>query len=178
MSQLKNEAQVHFLGFCSAVGASVFFSIVHFSLPFVLKTHALLYDLLFELLLTTTTIFVLTAIIRLSEFKPLTHIVWFALTVSAGSLYVVAVPTVIDRSLSIYILSKLELHQAVTAEELGRSVQQDYFADYDVIPTRLEEQQISGNVASVNGSLAITVQGSRIVALTTWYKKLLDSKYD
>jgi hypothetical protein len=86
-------------------------------------------------------------------------------------IYAIVVPTVVDRSLSIYILEKLV--------QRGGSIQQDafdellkleYFSEHRLIEIRLTEALNSGTIIIENGCVKITRLGQQIAAFTRYYR--------
>ena len=85
-------------------------------------------------------------------------------------LYAVMVPTVIDRSLSIYILEKID--------QRGGGIRQDAFADvfiseylpeFKLVDVRLTEQVNSGTVEIKNGCVLLTARGRLVTRVSSFY---------
>jgi len=104
--------------------------------------------------------------------------VWVGLCITIGSLYLLLIPTVLDRSLSIYMLQKLDSNSKIHISTWETDIENNYFKDYKVFETRLVEQKVSGSIVEdVNSFISITDRGERIVRLTNFYRELLAEKY-
>jgi hypothetical protein len=89
-------------------------------------------------------------------------------------LYSIMVPTLIDRSLSLYMLEKLHAHGAgITPESLARAITEDYFDERRVVDARLIEQLKSGTITIANGCVRLTPRGKLVVRLSQLYRKTL-----
>jgi hypothetical protein len=90
----------------------------------------------------------------------------------SGYIYALSIPTIIDRSYSIYILEKLEqqggkLKQAAFDE----AVIQEFTREHRLTDVRLTEQEQSGTVTVTNGCVALTEKGQMVVSFTRWYRE-------
>ena len=88
-----------------------------------------------------------------------------------GYSYAITIPTIIDRSYSVYLLEKLQ--------QQGGAIRQSAF-DNDIILTftrehrltdaRLTEQLASGTITVENGCVKLTEKGERTATLTRWHR--------
>lgn len=177
MRDLRSDLVLHRNGALSALAAGLLYLMAHFLFPFVVQTKALLFDLMFEVAMVSIIAFLGVGLVFRRSFRPVTQGVWLALTLATGMLYAVLVPTVLDRSLSIYILSKIDPDRGTSISRLSEEVQADYFKDYDVIAVRLNEQSLSGNLAIAGDRVMVTPRGRRVAALTAWYRSRIETKY-
>ena len=177
MDILHRELQLHLNGIMAFGLFAVIYPIQHFFLPFAIQTNALLIDLTIEMAVSALVAFAVVGVWRRASFQPVTQLVWLGLTLSIGMLYLLLIPTVLDRSLSVYMLSQLQHETPVNSDALASTVQANYFDDYNVITTRLIEQSVSGNIQVDGDHVLITPRGEGIVTLTENYRKLLASKY-
>lgn len=177
MNVFHRELELHLNGILTFAAFALIYPIQHFLLPFAVQTNALLIDLTIEMVLSALIAFSLITTIRRRSFRPVTQIFWLGFTLSIGMLYLLLIPTVLDRSLSVYMLSQLQPATPISTIALASNVQGNYFSDYDVISTRLIEQSVSGNISVDGDNIEITSRGERIVALTENYRTLLASKY-
>ena len=97
-----------------------------------------------------------------------------AIWLLAGTLMALAVPTVIDRSLSFYILEKLQqrgggIQQAKFEEVFTR----EYVREHRLVDVRLTEQQVSGTIVIANGCVRLTERGARLASLSRFFRKHL-----
>lgn len=91
-----------------------------------------------------------------------------------ATLYAFVVPTVIDRSLSVYILEKLEqrggaIRHAAVEEMLIR----EYFPEHRLVDIRLTEALNSGTIVIRDGCVHLTDRGRLIAHWTRLYRTTL-----
>jgi hypothetical protein len=81
--------------------------------------------------------------------------------------FLIVLPVTIDRSVSVFILTRMAAlpDRAFTAEEMRGVFTDVYLGRYRQIERRLEEQEISGNVARDAAGFRITPQGLAFVRL-------------
>ncbi|MCF3501743.1 hypothetical protein GUL02_15185 [Stenotrophomonas maltophilia] len=102
--------------------------------------------------------------------KSLLCIIWLL----GGYSFAISVPTVIDRSLSFYILEKLEQRGGGIRQSAFQDVFiKEYMVEHRLVDVRLTEQESSGTVEIVNGCVRLTEKGERIAALSRFYRKNL-----
>lgn len=91
-----------------------------------------------------------------------------------GYVYAITVPTVIDRSLSFYILEKMQ--------QQGGGIRQDRFEDlftrgysreHQLVAVRLTEQQISGTVVIEGDCVRLTLRGQRLASFSRYFRENL-----
>ena len=91
-----------------------------------------------------------------------------------GYAWAISAPTVVDRSLSIYILEKLEQRGGrIKLEAFEGIFQNEYMVEHRLVDVRLTEQQVSGTVTIEDGCVAITPRGETIAAITRFYRQNL-----
>jgi len=102
--------------------------------------------------------------------KSLLCIIWLL----GGYSFAISVPTVIDRSLSFYILEKLEQRGGGIRQSAFQDVfTKEYMVEHRLVDVRLTEQESSGTVEIFNGCVRLTEKGERIAALSRFYRKNL-----
>ena len=142
-------------------------SLVHFRY---FEVRVVLYAGLFDALLAAGLVGIgLAALARLRA-TPFLGLVGIepALAWTAGLLaslfFVVLIPTVVDRSLSIYLLEKLDQRGgAIAADRLETIFVDEYLPEHHVVGVRLTEQLNSGTIRLENGCVRLTSQGKRAV---------------
>ena len=90
----------------------------------------------------------------------------------AGYCFAISVPTVIDRSLSFYILEKLQqrgggIQQARFADVFT----QEYLKEHRLVDVRLTEQLESGTIEIRNGCVKLTDKGQRLAAASRYFRQ-------
>ncbi len=84
-----------------------------------------------------------------------------------GWAFAITGPTVLDRSLSIYILEKL--HQrggGIREDAIARVFVEEYLPEFRLVDVRLTEQLRSGTIEIRDGCVRLTPRGERVVAVT------------
>ena len=88
-----------------------------------------------------------------------------------GYIVAISIPTVIDRSLSIYILEKLEQRGgAIALEAMSEIIAREYVSEHRLVDARMTEQLESETIAIEDGCVRITPRGRRITAFTRFYR--------
>ena len=76
----------------------------------------------------------------------------------------ITIPTIIDRSISLFILSRVDDRAGTTLEEMQATFLDGYVSDYDAVCRRVDEQLASGNIELRGERYVLTPNGSRILA--------------
>jgi len=103
----------------------------------------------------------------------------------AGYSFASSVPTVIDRSLSFYILEKLQQRGgAIKQESFEQVFTQEYVKEHRLVDVRLTEQLESGTIVIENGCVKLTEKGGVIASFGRYFrahwlpkKRLLMGRY-
>lgn len=91
-----------------------------------------------------------------------------------GYLFAISIPTVIDRSLSFYILEKLQQRGGGIREDAFRQIFTDeYVPEYHLVDVRLTEQLQSGTIRIQDGCVKLTPRGARLASISHFYRKNL-----
>jgi hypothetical protein len=100
--------------------------------------------------------------------KLLLVVIWLI----SGYCFAISVPTVIDRSLSFYILEKIQ--------QRGGGIQQSRFADvftkeylkeHRLVDVRLTEQMESGTIVIQDGCVKLTDKGQKLAATSRYFRQ-------
>lgn len=102
-----------------------------------------------------------------------------------GYAFAISVPTVIDRSLSMYILEKLDQRGGGIRRDSFEDVfVTEYMPEYRLVDVRLTEQLESGTVIIEDGCVKLTDHGRRVARITRFLranflakKRLLNDDY-
>ena len=88
-----------------------------------------------------------------------------------GYAYAISIPTVIDRSLSFYILEKLEQRGGgIRANRFADVFTKEYLLEARLVDVRLTEQLESGTIAIRNGCVRLTPRGERIAGMSAYFR--------
>jgi len=104
-----------------------------------------------------------------SRFEKVQHLLICGLT---GYVLAISVPTVIDRSLSFYILEKLQQRGgAIRQDQFINVFTIEYLNEHRLIDIRLTEQSESGTLTISNNCVRITPKGDRIAAFSRFFRR-------
>jgi hypothetical protein len=88
-----------------------------------------------------------------------------------GYIWAISVPTVIDRSLSIYILEKLDQRGgAISLDSMSEIFVKEFIPEHRLIDARMTEQLSSGTVTIEDRCVRLTRRGKMLVAFTRYYR--------
>lgn len=150
------------------------------------KVEVVFYDALLDVLIALSiggVLFYLLPLFQLfnSFEKLLLLVIWLLL----GYALAISVPTVIDRSLSFYILEKLEQRGGgILLDHMEKVFTREYVEEHRLIDIRLTEQKASGTIRIENGCVKLTEKGRRLAAMSQYFRKnflpsqrLINDKY-
>ena len=148
--------------------------------------NVVFYSAILDAVLATTLAITLVATVR--WFKVFTRFetlqlccIWLLL----GYSFAISVPTVIDRSLSFYILEKLQQRGGgIKLDAFDQVFTQEYVKEHRLVDVRLTEQQQSGTVEIKDGCVKLTAWGQIIASSSRYFRahflpkqRLLMGKY-
>lgn len=86
-------------------------------------------------------------------------------------IFAISIPTVIDRSLSFYILEKIQQRGGGIREDRMEDVfVHEYVKEHHLVDIRLTEQMQSGTIVINNGCVMLTDKGDRIAQLSRFFR--------
>lgn len=136
------------------------------------RVDVVLYSAIFDALFATAIGGILLAALKffsvLSWFeKILTMLVWLLL----GYIFAISVPTVIDRSLSFYILEKLQQRGGgIKLSSFEEVFVKEYMPEHRLVDVRITEQQQSGTIQVKNGCVLLTERGQTLATLSRYFR--------
>ena len=159
--------------FCALTGFYVILLVV----IYVLHVHnvpvdVVFYSAMFDGVLATAVCLVLVIIFGwatgFSRFElAQTVCVWLLI----GYSFAISVPTVIDRSLSFYILEKLQQRGGgIKLDAFEQVFTQEYVKEHRLVDVRLTEQQRSGTLTIRNGCVSLTEWGETIATASRYFR--------
>lgn len=99
--------------------------------------------------------------------KGLLLLIWLI----AGYAVAISVPTVIDRSLSFYILEKIQQRGGGIKEQgFGQVFAKEYLVEHRLVDVRLTEQLESGTIKIDHGCVKLTEKGQRLVTFSRYFR--------
>ncbi|MBG6146876.1 hypothetical protein [Roseibium album] len=97
-----------------------------------------------------------------------------AIWLLGGYAFAISIPTVIDRSLSFYILEKLEQRGgAILVDRFEDVFTKEYMSEYRLVDVRLTEQESSGTIEIKNGCVLLTERGRTIILVSNFFRSHL-----
>lgn len=97
-----------------------------------------------------------------------------AIWLLAGYAFAISVPTVIDRSLSFYILEKLQQRGGGIRQNAFEQVfTQEYVKEHRLVDVRLTEQLESGTIKIKSGCVLLTEKGERLARFSRYFRQHL-----
>ena len=130
--------------------------------------YAALEDASAAILLVAVLLFVLRAFSAFNSFEKVQLVAIWALI---GYALAISVPTVLDRSLSFYILEKLEQRGGGIKYSAFENVfTQEYVKEHHLVDVRLTEQLESGTIAIRDGCVTLTQRGHDLAQFSRWFR--------
>jgi hypothetical protein len=94
-----------------------------------------------------------------------------AICILCGYILAISVPTVIDRSLSFYILEKIQQRGGgIRLDRMEDVFTREYVKEHRLVDVRLTEQQESGTIVIENGCVKLTERGVRLAAFSRYFR--------
>lgn len=91
-----------------------------------------------------------------------------------GFTFAITLPTVIDRSLSFYILEKINQRGGRVQEaKINDIFIKEYVIEHRLMDVRLTEQLESGTIQIENACVKLTPKGKRVIAFSQFYRRHL-----
>lgn len=124
-----------------------------------------------DVLATGLTLLVLAAIGWLRSFSRFEIAQMVCIWLLLGYSFAISVPTVIDRSLSFYILEKLQQRGGgIKLDAFDQVFTQEYVKEHRLVDVRLTEQQQSGTIIIRNGCVLLTDWGQTIATTSRYFR--------
>jgi hypothetical protein len=96
----------------------------------------------------------------------------------AGYAFAISGPTVLDRSLSFYILEKLQQRGGgIRLDAIPQLFVKEYMPEFRLVDVRLTEQQQSGTIEIVDGCVRLTPRGQRLASFSRFIRTNLLPKH-
>lgn len=160
-----------------SITASLFFLVILLVINFLhvayFNVNVVLYSAILDGFLATT--IAGSLLLGLKVFKEFNMFEKFQLTVIwllASYAFAISVPTIIDRSLSFYILEKIQQRGGgITYAQFNEVFTKEYVKEHRLVDVRLTEQLESGTIIIENGCVKITERGERFAAFSRFFRK-------
>jgi hypothetical protein len=100
--------------------------------------------------------------------KLLLLVIWLL----SGYCFAISVPTVIDRSLSFYLLEKIQQRGGgIQQSRFADVFTQEYLKEHRLVDVRLTEQLESGTIETHNGCVKLTEKGQQLAAASRYFRQ-------
>lgn len=100
-----------------------------------------------------------------------------AICMLIGYAFAITIPTLIDRSLSFYILEKIEQRGGIQLSKFEEVFTIEYSKEHRLVDVRLTEQYESGTIIIENGCVKLTERGRKLAAFSVFFRKNILPKY-
>ena len=95
-----------------------------------------------------------------------------AIWILIGYAFAISVPTVIDRSLSFYILEKLQQRGGgIEYSRFEDVFTKEYLYEHRLVDVRLTEQMASGTITVKDGCVKLTKHGERLAGFSRFFRQ-------
>ncbi len=155
--------------FCLVLGLTYILHIKYLSVDVIF--YAAIVDGVIAAVATATILFVYPYFQALNLFeRGQLLIIWLLL----GYSFAISIPTVIDRSLSFYILEKLQQRGGgIRLDGFEKVFTNEYLREHRLMDVRLTEQQESGTLQVIDGCIKLTGKGESIATFSRLFRQHL-----
>jgi hypothetical protein len=163
--------------FYTALLATTWFLVLLLSIYWVhvvyFKVNVLLYSALADCVLAVIgAVFIQLTWRRLSIFNNFEKFQLAIIWLFGGYIFAISVPTVIDRSLSLYILEKIQQRGGgIQLENFEEVFTKEYLKEHRLMDVRLTEQLESGTIQIENGCIKLTERGNIIATFSRFFRE-------
>lgn len=163
----------------SALGATALYILLLLATYFVHVTwfqvnvvfYAAIADAVIAAFVAALILFLPGCFTRLGQFEKLLIVVIWLL---GGYSFAISVPTVLDRSLSFYILEKLQQRGGgIRKDAFAQVFTQEYVKEHRLVDVRLTEQLESGTIEIRNGCVLLTEKGQHFAQASRYFRQHL-----
>ena len=150
------------------------------------RVDVVFYSAIFDgVLATILTLLCVTLIKWLDTYSAFEKLQLVCIWLLFGYAFAISVPTVLDRSLSFYILEKLQQRGGgIRLDAFDQVFTYEYVKEHRLVDVRLTEQQQSGTVTIVDGCVKLTDWGQTLATGSRYFRshflpkqRLLMGKY-
>lgn len=137
-----------------------------------LKVNVVFYSAIIDAMVAALASMVLVVIIKwLRVFSVFEGIQLLCIWLLLGYSFAISVPTVVDRSLSFYILEKLQQRGGgIKFDSFDQVFTQEYVKEHRLVDVRLTEQQQSGTIVIQDGCVKLTDWGQTVATSSRYFR--------
>ena len=143
------------------------------------NVDVVLYSAILDALIASAILAAFSLIIRARlPFDGFSLLLLVAIWILGGYAFAISGPAVLDRSLSFYILEKLQQRGGgIQESRIGDVFKDEYMPEFRLIDVRLTEQLQSGTVTVENGCVKLTPRGERLATVSRFIRTNLLPKH-
>lgn len=162
--------------FLNTILASVIFVIILFFIYFIhvtfLRVDVVFYSAILDALLAAGLSAIIIYLVKFFGALGLYEkFLLVSIWVLAGYAFAISVPTVLDRSLSFYILEKLQQRGGgIQMARMPDVFTNEYMKEHRLVDVRLTEQAQSGTIEIKDGCVKLTPKGERIASMSRFFR--------
>ena len=148
------------------------FFIINFLHFLFFEVSVVLYALIFDIFISSLLFTLITFKNHKTYYKSsVTYIFFILFTINLLITYSILVPTAIDRSLSIYMLEKIdESNGPLDIQKFETQISETYFYEMDVFEIRINEQKETGSIKIENNEITLTKKGEILLSFFNFVK--------
>ncbi len=136
------------------------------------KVNVVFYGSIFDGLIATAIALVLVSVIGFFKvFSPFEKLLLACIWILIGYSFAISVPTVLDRSLSFYILEKLQQRGGgIKLSAFEDVFTKEYVKEHRLVDVRLTEQEQSGTLVIKDGCVKLTDWGNTLATSSRYFR--------
>jgi len=144
-----------------------------------LNVDVVFYSAIYDGILATVTATIILIIIPYFKvFTGFEKIQMVIIWVLGSYIFAISIPTVLDRSLSFYILEKIQQRGGgILKSGFEEVFTQEYVKEHRLVDVRLTEQESSGTITIENGCVKLTKRGQSLATFGRFFRKNLLPKH-
>jgi hypothetical protein len=151
-----------------------------------IRVNVVFYGAIFDGIIATVLTLLCVSLIKwLDTYSAFEKLQLVCIWLLFGYAFAISVPTVLDRSLSFYILEKLQQRGGgIKFDQFDQVFTQEYVKEHRLVDVRLTEQQQSGTIVIKDGCVKLTEWGQTLATASRYFRahflpkqRLLMGKY-
>ena len=136
------------------------------------QVNVVLYSSVLTVILSIIPVVILLFAVNVNLFNQFEKFLICALFILYGYAIAISLPTVIDRSLSFYLLEKINQRGGSVKQEAFELIfKNEYVPEHRLIDIRLTEQLLSGTITIENNCVSLTQKGENFVHFSQFFRR-------
>ena len=143
------------------------------------NVKVVLYSSLLDIIIANSIFLIISKKTSLfSHFTKIEFILLLVISIQFSYMFCITLPTVIDRSLSIYLLEKIDQRGgSIQKDKISNIIINEYLVEHHVSDVRITEQFNSGTILKDDNCLYLSKKGKAVVRFTKFFRKNLLPKH-